>query len=47
LTFVIIAVLFTGSEVASILKPDRISQFSHLAGGLIGAGYGFLRSGRR
>jgi hypothetical protein len=47
LTFIIIAVLFTGSEVASILKPDRISQFSHLAGGLIGAGYGFLRSGRR
>lgn len=47
LTFIIIAVLFTGSEVASILKPDRISQFSHLAGGLAGAGYGFFRSGRR
>ena len=47
LTFIIIAVLFIGSEVVSTLKVDRISQFSHLAGGFIGAGYGFLRSGRR
>jgi hypothetical protein len=47
LTFIIVTVLFTGSEIASILKPDRISQFSHFAGGLAGAGYGFLRSGRR
>lgn len=47
LTFIIIAVLFIGNEVASILKPDKISQFSHLAGGLAGAGYGFFRSGRR
>jgi len=47
LTFIIIAVLFTGSEVVSILKPDKISQFSHLAGGLAGAGYGFFRGGRR
>lgn len=44
LTFIIIAVLFIGSEVVSILKIDRISQFSHLAGGLIGAGYGYIRS---
>jgi membrane associated rhomboid family serine protease len=47
LTFIIIAVLFIGSEVVSTLQFDRISQFSHLAGGFIGAGYGFLRSGRR
>ena len=47
LTFIIIAVLFTGSEVISILKIDNISQFSHLAGGFIGAGYGFVRGGRR
>jgi membrane associated rhomboid family serine protease len=43
LTFIIISLLFLGSEVVSILKIDRISQFSHLAGGFIGAGYGFLR----
>jgi membrane associated rhomboid family serine protease len=47
LTFIIIAVLFIGSEVISTLKIDRISQFSHLAGGCIGAGYGFMRSGKR
>ncbi len=47
LTFIIIAVLFIGNEVISTIKIDKISQFSHLAGGFIGAGYGFLRSGRR
>ena len=47
LTFIIIAVLFIGSEVVSTIKIDRISQFSHLAGGFIGAGYGFIRSGKR
>ena len=44
LTFVVIAIIFTGSEVVSILKIDRVSQFSHLAGGFIGAVYGFIRS---
>jgi len=47
LTFVIIVVLFIGNELVATLKVDRISQFSHLAGGFIGAFYGFLRSGRR
>ena len=47
LTFLIIAVLFIGSEVISSLKIDRISQFSHLAGGFIGAGYGFFRNKKR
>lgn len=47
LTFIIIAVLYVSSEVVSILKIDRISQFSHLAGGFVGAVYGFFRSGRR
>ncbi len=47
LTFIIIAVLFIGSEVISSLKIDRISQFSHLAGGFIGAGYGFFRNKKR
>lgn len=47
LTFIIISVLFIGNEVVAILRIDNISQFSHLAGGFIGAGYGFLRSGKR
>jgi len=44
LTFIVITVLFIGSEVISSLKIDQISQFSHLAGGFIGAGYGFIRN---
>ncbi|SMD05724.1 Rhomboid family protein [Desulfocicer vacuolatum DSM 3385] len=46
LTFILISILYIGSEVLSILKVDQISQFSHLAGGFIGAGYGFIRGGR-
>ena len=46
LTFILVAVIFIGAEVVSILKIDRISQFSHLAGGFIGAAYGFFRGGR-
>lgn len=46
LTFILVAVLFIGGEVVAILKIDEISQFSHLAGGFIGAGYGFFRGGR-
>jgi len=47
LTFILIAVLFIGSEVISTLKIDQISQFSHLAGGFIGAGYGFIRNKKK
>lgn len=47
LTFIIIACLFLGNEVVSSLKPDCVSQFSHIAGGLIGAAYGFFRVGRK
>lgn len=46
LTFILVAVIFIGSEVMAILKIDQISQFSHLAGGFIGAAYGFFRGGR-
>ncbi|RLB90085.1 MAG: rhomboid family intramembrane serine protease [Deltaproteobacteria bacterium] len=47
LTFILVSILFIGNEVISILKIDQISQFSHLAGGITGAGYGFLRGGKR
>ena len=47
LTFVLITVLFIGNEVLASMKIDRISQFSHLAGGFVGAFYGFIRTGRR
>ena len=46
LTFIIIAVLFIGKEIASTLRIDQVSQFSHLVGGFIGAGYGFIKKGK-
>lgn len=46
LTFILVAVIFIGSEIVSILEIDQISRFSHLAGGVIGAAYGFIRGGR-
>lgn len=46
-TFIIIAFLFLGNEIAASLKPDKISQFSHIAGGVVGAGYGFIRVGKK
>jgi membrane associated rhomboid family serine protease len=47
LTFIVIAVLYIGGEIVSSVNIDNISQFSHLAGGFVGAAYGFLRSGRK
>ncbi len=47
LTFIIIAGLFLGNEIVASFKPDSISQFGHIAGGVIGAGYGFLRIGKK
>lgn len=46
LTFILVALIFIGSEVAATLRLDKVSQFSHLAGGCIGAAYGFFRGGR-
>lgn len=43
LTFVFVAVLFLGQELVNILKLDNVSQFAHILGGLLGAGFGFLR----
>jgi hypothetical protein len=39
--------IFMKIKYNSSLKIDRISQFSHLAGGFIGAVYGFVRSRRK
>ncbi|PIE71119.1 MAG: rhomboid family intramembrane serine protease [Deltaproteobacteria bacterium] len=44
LTFIIVAILFLGAEVVSSLQNDQVSQFAHLAGGVMGAAYGFIRT---
>ena len=42
LTFILIAVLYLLQEFFNILKQDNISQFAHIAGGLLGSIFGFL-----
>jgi rhomboid protease GluP len=42
LTFILIALLYLSQEFFNILKQDNISQFAHIAGGLLGSVFGFL-----
>ena len=47
LTFVLVAILFLGAEVAAAMNDrDNISQFAHVAGGLCGAALGWFVEGR-
>ena len=41
LTFIIIMVLYIGSEVMNIIHDDNISQASHIIGGFVGGVFGF------
>ena len=45
LTFILVAVLYLGREVSSILDNDNISQFAHIIGGICGAIFGFIMEG--
>ena len=47
LAFILVAVIYIGSELTQVLKVDQISHFGHLAGGLFGAGFGFFRGKNR
>ena len=42
LTFILIVLLFLGQEVMSSFTEDKISQFAHISGGIIGAIFGFI-----
>jgi len=44
LTFIIICVFFLGNEIIGSFQKDNISQFGHIAGGIIGAVFGFRYS---
>ncbi len=48
-TFILVAVLFLGEQVyEGIFETDNISNISHIAGGIIGAAFGFyLNRGRK
>lgn len=40
LTFILIAFLFIGKEIIQAFESDNVSQFAHIAGGIIGALFG-------
>jgi membrane associated rhomboid family serine protease len=42
LTFVLVLVLFLGSEAAAALRQNSVSEFAHIAGGACGAAFGLL-----
>lgn len=41
-TFILVAVLFLGEEVASAFREDNISQMAHICGGLMGIFYRYV-----
>lgn len=44
LTFIIIVALFLGKEFLASFKPDAISQFAHILGGICGSIFGFIHT---
>ena len=47
LSFILVAVIYIGAELTQAFNNDHISHFGHLAGGIFGAGFGFLRGRNR
>lgn len=43
LTFILVVVLYLTQEVVNSLQRDSVAQFAHIAGGVIGSMFGFLR----
>lgn len=46
LTFLLIIALYIVRELLASLNQDGIAQFAHVAGGICGSLFGFLRTGR-
>ena len=42
LTFVLIVLLFLGRELIESTRPDQVSQFAHIIGGILGGLFGYL-----
>jgi membrane associated rhomboid family serine protease len=45
LTFIAVAVIYMGGEIAHSFQSDHVSHLSHLVGGAVGAVFGFLMTG--
>jgi rhomboid protease GluP len=46
LTFILVVVLYLAREIVTAFQNDSASQFAHIAGGLCGSLFGFLRPNR-
>ncbi len=44
LTFILILLLFLGSEILRVFEDNRISEFSHIVGGICGSIFGFMKN---
>ncbi|MCG8477909.1 MAG: rhomboid family intramembrane serine protease [Spirochaetales bacterium] len=47
LTFILIVILYLIQEIVDSLQADSVAQFAHIAGGVIGSLFGFLRPHKR
>ena len=47
LTLVLIIIMYLAKEVISSFNDDNISQYGHIMGGIIGAGFGFVITGNK
>lgn len=48
LTFILVALIYLGSEVISGLQQDQVAQFAHILGGVCGSAFGFwLGTGKK
>ncbi len=46
LTFILVVLLYLTREIITATQTDNISQFAHIAGGMCGSLFGFLRPNR-
>lgn len=46
LTFILVVILYLTQEIANSLRTDSVAQFAHIAGGIMGSLFGFLRPGK-
>ncbi len=47
LTLLLIVIMYLAKEFINSFADDRVSQYGHIMGGLIGAGFGFLITGNK
>jgi GlpG protein len=46
ITFILIVILYIGKEILGMFQDDNISHTTHIVGGIVGAIFGFMLTGR-